>query len=436
MFRALIVLLLIIAFLLQSVFVLLSTSLFYCLYYLYTDFRGLEIRRLDMSVFFSLGFLLNTISHVLAVTTDDPVQVRYFLLLYKPQHLFEGLALFCVGNIVISEVLRFFCRDMLPGLAQTDAERAPWWPIFIFSFFLFFINALLPKGALGAVSSVVGIMVHGSVLYLSFEAHLQQSRVRINLLLVYTIFLSFYAFKVSYLRYEIILPWVAYYFGELIARKRFAIFSTQSKVLFVVLMLLVPPLFTYLGKTRASGDPAHKRLEVVAENLSASGDDRGETILTRLSFINQVTNVVHLVNKKGFYEGKTLAYFSYAFIPRFVWPEKPLIKQGQWFAEEAGLAYRDKQGRVNNSINMTVPGEFYLNFGWAGVIVGCWFFGVFFAFIWNNVQGNSLASWAFRYNLLFGSMAGLGADLQVVVTLTAFFLMYQFYFWIHKHVRV
>lgn len=435
MFLLAVLLLLTVSFLIQSVYLLLSVSAGYCFYYLYQDFRNFQVHRLDVSTFLPFGFLLNTLSHFIAITTSDPSKARYFLLLYKPQHLFEGLALYCVGFIIIMEAMRRYAKRDLTSV-PLNSDKLNWNFIFILSAIIFVFSKLFSLTVLGSLASAIGMLVFGAVFYLSFSAHRQEGRGRVYLLLAYVASLSFYALQYSYLRYEILVPWIAYFFGELVARKKLSRFSYSSRLLGVFLLIIVPPLFTYLGAVRGKHQESDRDLSNVTRALTATDPIGGESVLSRLSYINQVTNVVGLVEKNGFYDGETLSYFAYAFIPRFLWPEKPLIKQGQWFAEEAGLAYRDKQGRVNNSINMTVPGEFYLNFGWAGVIVGCWFFGVFFAFIWNNVQGNSLASWAFRYNLLFGSMAGLGADLQVVVTLTAFFLMYQFYFWIHKHVRV
>lgn len=413
---------------------MLGVSAFYCLYYLYQDFHHLEVHRLDVSTLFPVGFLLNTISHFIAITTTDPDRLRYFLLLYKPQHLFEGLAIYCVGCMLIIEAMRYYCKHDL-RLVSVRSTWLTWNQILMFSLLFYFINNFFSLTFLGALGSAVGLIVMGSIFYLSYAAHLENHSLKINFLIGYTAFLSFYALQTSYLRYEILVPWIAYFFGELVARRKLSRFSYPSRFIAIFLLIVIPPLFTYLGRTRASYQQGDRDLTKVTHAIT-SGQDGGESVLSRLSYINQLTNVVALVEKKGFYNGFTLSYFGYAFIPRFLWPEKPLIKQGQWFAQESGLAYKDRKGRVNNSINMTVPGEFYLNFGWWGVLIGCVLFGAFFAFLWNNTQGETLASWAFRYYLLFGAMAGLGADLQVVVTLSAFFIIYQVYFWGYSRIRL
>jgi len=421
-------LLMVIAFLLQSPSVILVASYVYCLGFLFSDFKHLQLQRLDLSTMFAGGLLLNTIAHTIALSVTDAVSIRYFLLLYKPQFLFEGLAVFHLGSFIILESIRYYSRQNLKDISLS-AQTLGWGQVLLASVFFFILPKYVSLASAGTIGSAVNLLVLGSLLLLSFKSHKDQHAFQINLCLLYTFFLSFYAYRTSYLRYEIIVPWFAYFFGELLARKRLLSFSAQSKFVAAALIIIIPPLFTYLGKTRATESLASRDLSVVANRLTSSQDEGGETVFSRLSFINQVTNIVNLTRQKGFYEGRTLEYYTYAFIPRFLWPEKPTIAQGQWFALEAGLAYKSRKGKINNSINMTVPGEFYLNFGWPGVIVGCWVFGLFFAFMWNRIQGLSLADWTFRFLLLFGAIAGLGADLQVIVTFTAYFLLYLFYTW-------
>src|SRR6478609_3497096 len=88
--------------------------------------------------------------------------------------------------------------------------------------------------------------------------------------------------------------------------------------------------------------------------------DKEKNILARSSTLNQLSQVVELQVEDGYYNGATMSYIAFAFIPRFIWPEKPLIMQGRWFANEIGMAYNHGSTGslmdVNNSINMTVAG--------------------------------------------------------------------------------
>lgn len=387
------------------------------------------MKRLDISSVYPIGLLLNTISHIIAITSVDSFIVRNYLLLYIPENLFTGLAIFHIGSIVIMETLRFRIKaQRFTPLEIWNLLRYRWTEIFVISLLLFFITNFTSLGSLGSLGSILSLLSLGSVLYLSVYAHFHDDSKRINLLILYVIFLSVWATRYSYLRYEIMLPWISYFIGEAIARKSLVRFCIQSKLIIAALLITVPPLFTYLGQNRTEISGRADKLSLIAKGVQKSADlEKGQTIMSRLSYINQLTHVVRLTKKNGFYNGETLRYFSYAFIPRFLWADKPTIQQGQWFALETGLALKLKSGKANNSINMTVPGELYLNFGWLGVIIGSWLFGLFIVFIWQSIQGNNFPSWGLQFYLLFGSLAGLGADLQVIVTLLAYYLLYKGY---------
>ena len=58
------------------------------------------------------------------------------------------------------------------------------------------------------------------------------------------------------------------------------------------------------------------------------------------------------------------------FVPRAVWSDKPTMSVGNWYAREA-LGW----GTASEAA-LTLPGDFYLNFGIMGVCVGMFLFGV------------------------------------------------------------
>ncbi len=152
-----------------------------------------------------------------------------------------------------------------------------------------------------------------------------------------------------------------------------------------------------------------------------------QSLLGRLTNFNQLSQVGRIVKEDGFLDGETLEYLGYALIPRFLWPGKPAIAKGAWFALRIGQARILPDGRISNSVNMTIPGELYLNFGPLGVVLGCLLFGAIIGAFWfrtafwsdpRNVLGG-----AFAYYLL-ASAFSLGADLQVLVTSLAIYLIF------------
>ncbi|GAB4534245.1 MAG: hypothetical protein Tsb0014_20310 [Pleurocapsa sp.] len=89
-----------------------------------------------------------------------------------------------------------------------------------------------------------------------------------------------------------------------------------------------------------------------------------------------------------YWNGYTYTAIFTKFIPRIVWPNKPMETIGNQFGHRyLFLDYRDK----STSINLPWLIELYANFGILGVLFGMPFFGFFLAFIeqkFNNKQMN------------------------------------------------
>jgi hypothetical protein len=190
--------------------------------------------------------------------------------------------------------------------------------------------------------------------------------------------------------------------------------------------------FAAFGRTRTTAPTGLERLIDLREQQEYLIEQRvstQQTLLSRLSTINQLTQVVRVVEEDGFLDGSTLDYLGVAFIPRALWPEKPTIAKGAWFALRIGQANVMADGQIMNSINMTIPGELYLNFGWMGVFIGLLLFGAVIAILWSRTDfwrdsRNVLGS-AYGYYLLWIWLGfSLGADLQIIVTLIAMYLVF------------
>lgn len=388
------------------------------------DTRAGTLRRLDVSTTFAFLLLLTSFSHFGALSgwfdTGD-TWANYLI----PEHLEKGLFVFSAGAVVSMEAMRYTM------VSRGDYRIAYPRQSFFVSVLLVSLMLLVARhfGLLpswGTVTSFVQLLVNGSIFLLAYMAHVENRMARIMTVVIYSTGLSLYAIQFSYLRMEIIVPWLAYFMGEVVARRQILRIHLVSKTILVVGLVVFPVLFTYLGKNRESLRGSERKLELaLKEGTGLPRDEEGETLLSRLNVMGQMSNIVDLTERKGFYEGFTLRYFSFVFIPRFIWPEKPILDGGQWFAVEIGRSYYLPSGRAANSVNMTVPGEMYLNFGWSGLIAGCTLFGFFVSFIWNSVRGSDLISWAFRFYLLFLGMFSLGSDMMVIPQLMAYWLIYK-----------
>ncbi len=84
--------------------------------------------------------------------------------------------------------------------------------------------------------------------------------------------------------------------------------------------------------------------------------------------------------------GETVWVSALAWIPRFLWPGKPEMNTTQFMRDHTGISFTDRAAFGNGPVM-----EFYVNFGWAGIIVGFLIFGFLLAKI-DRKASNSLRS--------------------------------------------
>jgi hypothetical protein len=117
------------------------------------------------------------------------------------------------------------------------------------------------------------------------------------------------------------------------------------------------------------------------EPVMLSLGDQFDGMLGRLFEVPQVTGfMVGEVNRSGLQLGSTMRDFYYAFIPRIIWPGKPAVSRGAWFTTYLGMARSEAESTT--STGMTTVGEWYWNFGVAGVAVGMFLTGALLSGLW------------------------------------------------------
>ena len=227
------------------------------------------------------------------------------------------------------------------------------------------------------------------------------------------------------LRMNMLLPLTAGVLGLLIGTRSFRAFR-RVEVLPIYLLLAVGlPFFGTFAKQRGNLSYGSERFSEI-QTMSTGEEDALVSIVSRFTTLNQVSQVVRLVDDSGYRQGETLEYLAWVWIPRFVWPDKPMVAKGQWFAAEIGQGFYLASGMFSNTINMTIPGELYLNFGWLGIVVGCLLIGALFRLVWQsadfwkggaNPWGNALGF----FLLYCGAVVVI--DLQLIVSLIASYLV-------------
>lgn len=72
-----------------------------------------------------------------------------------------------------------------------------------------------------------------------------------------------------------------------------------------------------------------------------------------------------------FLHGETLVLYFYAFVPRLIWPSKPAITTGRYVTDVYGSG-----PQINSSTAPTQIGDYFMNFGYPGVVGGLFLFGL------------------------------------------------------------
>jgi len=138
-------------------------------------------------------------------------------------------------------------------------------------------------------------------------------------------------------------------------------------------------------------DSQWEKLKIAAdESLSSAQEDvlftfqyQSQRFLYRQFESTAVGFIVGEVRQHGLQYGATMQNLGYAFIPRVLWKEKPIVTRGTWFTAYLGGSGSEEESKT--STGMYSAGELYWNFGVAGVIVGMLLMGMMLGFLFSAV---------------------------------------------------
>jgi hypothetical protein len=244
---------------------------------------------------------------------------------------------------------------------------------------------------------------------------------------------TYLAIQTSFLRSDLILPTICLFTGYFIGKGDLKYLFSYRIIPFLIIVSLYSSIFKTLQNNRSKFYKVFASLfeddPTVQKKATSATNENSGALLARSSNLGQLTNCVKLVKVNGQYNGRASQPLIAAVIPRILWPDKPIIALGRWFAYEmSGLSKSDPNGLAmsNNSVNMTIPGELYLDFGLIGVIVGCFIFGAFIPLLWNSshfyASEYNLTGTIFGGYLLLLSTTDFGSDLQVVITIMSIYV--------------
>ncbi len=404
----------------------------------YTDYnkKVKEISFITVYSAFTLIYCYGNYMVVSSIGTPEELLFDYYLV---KENISEGLFFTYLSNVFC--VLGFYyytlyIKKPVGPFYPLKMELPYKWTHYL-NYVLLAVNIFILTGSLNYILLFPSLI---SVLFfLTRYAINKDDQKLLNYCIANTFILSINGLLYDYLRMAMIAPCIALLVAVFFGKESITVFYKKSLYPIYGLLVAILIVFSFLGqlRTKVSG---YEKINSVLIELNRSVLEENKTVIeeeeeeerfeARVSNINQTSQIVRVVDEDGFYHGETMAYLSYAFIPRFLWKEKPIIAQGVWFALRIGQAYVQEGVGANNSINMTSAGELYLNFGLLGVAIGMFLIGGLCAYMWqiSGFSGNpaNLLGGMFGLYLFFLATSTFGIDLQFIVTLVSYFCLFQF----------
>jgi hypothetical protein len=140
----------------------------------------------------------------------------------------------------------------------------------------------------------------------------------------------------------------------------------------------------------------------------------------RLDGISILTVIVRDTGSRvPFQGGWSLAQIPIAYIPRVLWPGKPVLGTGGFITEH----YCYGPG-IESSTGATWPGNLYMEFGWMGILIGMTLIGMFLRFLQESFLGTDATIPAILAGVvsLLSISATLGGELLTSVNSVVFAL--------------
>lgn len=396
-----------------------------------------------LPLFYSLYVILATIGNIdVNSVFDSGIWITSYAYA-RPEYFKEASLIWMIGNFSIFSGMEMTKRHRFPKVSY-NLKHSQLNNLFYLSIVLAFNQYLLKIRLPGSLGDFIDIIPLISIFFfakLSYNYNDKKLRKRALLLCVMLVILNV---LLSYLRLLMVLPIVVYVLGTLIGAKSIKPFLSVYYLPIYIFGIFFITYFSIFGENRSQLGSGLSRItnlqsakDVSEQDIYLDTDNDKLTALQRGSTIAQLSGIVGLTKENGLYEGQATQPLVIALIPRFLWPEKPKIALGVWFALELGAAQKT-DGWYNNSINMTIPGHLFIDFGYVGLIVGGLLIGVLFQLIWlsagffdhpYNITGNILGGY-----IIYMAFLGLGADLQIVITLIAIYLiLYAFSYMFNKN---
>ncbi len=419
--------------------VICGVLIFHCLTSIIVDLKDLKTS-VTLILIYNVGVMIATFANFIFIqkvkefgTGEDVLHIYNYI---DERYIDEASLLWALGNCFIFIGYELFKKRSLPPIDVIVSDKRALDNVFYFIMGMMVLNftgnginlSFIAGGfeKILLLFGIVGILFYGR-LWVT-EKSTRYGTYAIILTVINTVL----ALLNSYIRIDLILPAATLFLGYFIGKGELKFLFSYRIIPVLVIFGVFSAFFQTLGGNRAHFITAFQA-PVQDENSGGikyleTEEEKSGSALERSSDVAQMTNVIRLTKENGFYDGRASLPLVAALVPRILWPDKPTVQLGAWFAVEIGVASVGESGHANNSVNMSIPGELYLDFGYAGVVIGCVLFGMFLALIWNASRFNesqyNLTGTLWGGYLLQCAIGTMGSDLQVAVTLLSTYIVF------------
>src|SRR5919108_565430 len=186
-------------------------------------------------------------------------------------------------------------------------------------------------------------------------------------------------------------------------------------------LIVIYPLFNFARQQRDDGT---KGIVGVQSWVAAVGHAQESTLDTsewltsgwdstvqRLALLQDMALVMNLGDRAEWLRGDERWWMVpfYPFVPRFIWPSKPVLIKGQRFSIATGST-------ASNSMAITIPGDLYLEFGFPGLVIGMFLSGMLGQWLTNMIGGHLRKESLVIYTGVFWSVVFLESGVFDSVT--------------------
>lgn len=151
--------------------------------------------------------------------------------------------------------------------------------------------------------------------------------------------------------------------------------------------------------------------------------EEGKNFLMRQFDPTPLGYLVKQTRVDGFLGGNEMAYVWPALVPRVLWPDKPWVTKGAWFAKHLGVA--SSEATATSAFAISAAGEWWWNFGAPGVAGGMFLIGMAFGVIWRYAGEDPTdrpVSMVLFVTLIFG-IVSMAEAVTTMVTLLGLYIV-------------